>query len=497
MGIRPIALSLLGTDEGEHGVMPVRSWATVHGGSRSEQGMALLAVLLIALVVGGSSASFLWLMQQQQTRAGLRYRSAAATLLAEAGVHRALAVLEGAAPGTSAAGRRWRPAGYSETLSVGPVEGRFTVVITDENDGAAVITSTGEVSGVARRLRARVYLASPALLAALYAPGLVQLQSPPTRTFILPYGAGIGDRPWVHIAAGREVWFTRSDVLMNDLSVPFEIAPGPVDPPGDPAAGTGPHRSSPVRILLARDAELTVGRTRVHVAAQQLRAVGLYVEGALLRTERLPPLPEVDRAYFQMRAASNTANAATNAAAGKYVGNADLARKRDSLYSEIEFEQLQTYMAALIVPPRLRGVIYLRGALLLTEGQQLRIAEGSLVVEGAVYLSHNATLEITHSPLTRTLPGLVALDNSTMVVTADARLQVHGLLYATKTLAIDDRARVDVVGAVLTGDPNLSFRNSFGTVVIRYDPAVMGTPGLRLPANAPVVAWVAAWEELP
>jgi hypothetical protein len=154
-------------------------------------------------------------------------------------------------------------------------------------------------------------------------------------------------------------------------------------------------------------------------------------------------------------------------------------------------------MAALAAPPTLRGVVYLRGALLLPERQELRIADGSLIVEGAVYLDHHAALEVTHSPHTRTLPGLVALANSTIVVTENARLRVHGLLYATKTIGIDDGAQVDVVGAVLTGDPDLSFRNASGMVVIRYDPAVMGTRGLRLPANAPVVAWVAAWEELP
>ncbi len=216
-----------------------------------------------------------------------------------------------------------------------------------------------------------------------------------------------------------------------------------------------------------------------------------------LRTEHLPPLPEVNRTFFRTRAAANTASSAVNRAAGEYVGNADLARKSDSLYSETEFEQLQAYMAAVTAPPWLRGVIYLRGALLVTEGQQLRVKDGSLVVEGAVYLSRDALLEITHSPLTRTLPGLLALDNSTLVVKEHAWLRVHGLLYATKTVAIDDGARVDVVGAVLTGDPDLSFRNAFGTVAIRYDPAVMGTPGLRVAANAPAVAWVAAWQELP
>ena len=32
---------------------------------------------------------------------------------------------------------------------------------------------------------------------------------------------------------------------------------------------------------------------------------------------------------------------------------------------------------------------------------------------------------------------------------------------------------------------------------ISYDPAVLGTPGLLTPDDAPVIAWVTAWEDLP
>ncbi len=63
--------------------------------------------------------------------------------------------------------------------------------------------------------------------------------------------------------------------------------------------------------------------------------------------------------------------------------------------------------------------------------------------------------------------------------------------------AAADEARADIVGAALSADRGLSFRNVAATVVIRYDPAVLGTPGLHVAADAPVVAWVAAWEELP
>lgn len=149
------------------------------------------------------------------------------------------------------------------------------------------------------------------------------------------------------------------------------------------------------------------------------------------------------------------------------------------------------------VAPVLRGIVYLRRALMLSPREHRRTADGALVVEGAVYLNPRSALDITHSPSTRTLPGLIALDNSTMIVHETARLRVHGLVYATKALAIDDGARVDVVGAVLTGDPALSFRNASGAVVIQYDPTVMGTTGLTLRPGARVVAWVASWEDAP
>jgi hypothetical protein len=76
-------------------------------------------------------------------------------------------------------------------------------------------------------------------------------------------------------------------------------------------------------------------------------------------------------------------------------------------------------------------------------------------------------------------------------------LQVHGLVSVSRLIDVHPGARVDVVGAVLGLDPAVGFRNDRDTVVIRYDPAVLGTPGLRVPHGAPVVAWVAAWEELP
>jgi hypothetical protein len=64
-------------------------------------------------------------------------------------------------------------------------------------------------------------------------------------------------------------------------------------------------------------------------------------------------------------------------------------------------------------------------------------------------------------------------------------------------VSVRDSAQVDIVGSLLSADHDLSFWNSGSTVVIRYDPAVMGTPGLRVPDGTPMIAWIAAWEELP
>lgn len=465
----------------------------VHGSA----GMALLAVLVILLVITGSSTSFIWFMNQQQARAGSRYRSAAAMAVAEAGVHRALSILESVAPDGTSPGRLWRPFAYAETVQSGPIESRFTLSVVDEAGGGILITSTGESGSVTRRLRVRVHLAPASLLAALYGASFIRLEEPPAATFILPYGAGIGDRPWIHIAAGRGIWFATSDVSINDPHAVLEAGPGPVDAPAGATSATALPRPGPVRLLLTRGTELTLGPAQQRVDVQQLRAIGVYLEGVVLRSSALPALPEVDRSFYQAEAAANIGNAGLNEAAGRHVGDADLARKRDSLYTQRELAQLQVYLKDSGRPPRLTGVIYVKGDVVLIEGESLQIVDGVLLAEDTVHLSSGASLEVTHTAATRTLPGLVVLDNGRLEVTNGASLRVHGLVYVNGAIDVGEGARLDIIGTVLDNDPGLSFRSRAATVVIRYDPAVLGTPGLLVPPEAPVVAWVAAWEELP
>jgi hypothetical protein len=217
----------------------------------------------------------------------------------------------------------------------------------------------------------------------------------------------------------------------------------------------------------------------------------------VLHTEGLPELPEVDRAYYQGAATANTRNAGLNEAAGQYVGDGDLAHKRDSLYSRLEFGRLLAYLRTEHPQAPLQGVIYIRGGLSLSDGQRVRVMDGALITESTVYLGPGSLLEVTHSAATRTLPGIIALDRAAIVVAGDGRLRVHGLVYARRMIDVGRDARVDIVGAVLDNDPEVSFRSFAASVVIRYDPSVFGTPGLRVPDGDPVAAWIAAWEELP
>jgi hypothetical protein len=269
-----------------------------------------------------------------------------------------------------------------------------------------------------------------------------------------------------------------------------------VDPPGAAASAdaNGPER---IRLLLARDALLTIGEAHVPIEVNDLRNQGVNVQGTVIRTETLPPPPEVDRAFYQALASANTDNAAINDAAGRYFGDDALKVKRDSLYAPLQFERILAYFKSGEAPPEMRGVIYVAGGVALQDRARLRIAEGSLVAESTVLISESSTLEITHSAATRSLPSVVTLGNGALYVTEQAEVRVHGLIYANRVIDVGEGAVVDVVGGILGNDRGLSFRNLAATVVIRYDPAVLGTPGLRAPDGSPVLAWIVNWDVLP
>jgi len=145
-------------------------------------------------------------------------------------------------------------AAYGEAFSAGSLPGHFTLAVADAADGSVGITSVGEVAGATRRLRVRVVLASPALLAGLFAPSVVRLEQTGSATFILPYGAATADRPWVDLAAGRGRWFATPGVAVNNGKLPPDLAAGPIEPPGvNGSADALPPRPVP------GDADLMLG----------------------------------------------------------------------------------------------------------------------------------------------------------------------------------------------------------------------------------------------
>jgi nitroreductase/type II secretory pathway pseudopilin PulG len=465
-----------------------------------QSGMALLAVLVILMVVSTVAASLIWSMDQQQARAGNRLRAVAALAAAEAGMHRALAALESSAP-DGGLGRSWRPAAYSEEFQSGSLRGRFVFSIADQPGGAVAITSQGEIAGVTRRVRARVYLASSSMLAALYGAGLARIEKPPAQMIITTYGPIAAHQPWVHAAFGGGLAFGTTEAVINDPGAIFTVGPGPVDAPG--LAGSLSAPPEPARLVLPRGVDLSVGAERRTVSAVDLRVMGVRIDPRVVWTEPFPQAPEIDRGFMQALAAGHAGNAALNEAAGKHFGDETLMSKRDSLYTEAQFAQIQTYLQT---RPRsaavFHGAVYVTGPVVFPENQRVMILDGSLVAEGTVRLRWGASVEIVHSAASRALPGLVALQQGvagqgSLIVSQSARLRVHGLVHADGAIDVWEGARVDIVGAVASTNPDLSFRNLGGLVVIRYDPAILGTPGLLVGDDGPVIAWIASWEELP
>ncbi len=464
----------------------------LHRGAGDESGQTLLVVLIILIAVAASSTSFIWFMNQQQTRAGSRYRSAAALTVAQAGLARALAIIESTAPdGTP--GRDWRPSAHTEALATGSIEGGYTIAVQDHPEWGLLVTSEGRAGAAVRRIQARVVPAPPALLAALYASASLRLVRPPAALAIAPYGA-IAEQPWVGIAAGGEIWFASERVRLNDPAASPALPAGPLDPLG---IIDRPEIRPPLpllRVLLLKEAGVLLGEARREADADRLRAAGFAV-AEVRRVPALPPLPEPAMELYARLAEENRANALLNRAAGRFAGDHDLERKEDSRYDAAQMARLITYLNAQSRDERLRGMIYVGGRVTVPPRERLEIADGTLVAENTVKVDEEGELRVTHTARSRFLPGVIVLDPGGLVLGRGARLFAHGLVDAAQLIDLAEEAVVDVVGAIAARASGLSLRNGGASIALRYDPAVLGTYGLRVSAKDPVVAWVAAWEE--
>lgn len=460
-----------------------------------ESGHVLLAVLIMFMAISLSATSFIWFMNQQQTYAGRRYQDVAALYAAEGGIQRVLAALESASQ-DDGPGRSWRPRDYAEPFESGPLKGRFTVSVEGNGDGSLVVTSEGVVGSATRRLQARVSLASPALLAALYGASVVQFERPTATVVILPYGRTLTTERWVHVAAGEAIRFVDTGASAINAPVTFEVPVGPLEALDRTREGCRAGGLRPARLLLANDAELMVSKGLHRVDLQQLRAQGFHLDGHLIEVDRFPSPPQVDRNFYSSLAAANTANAEINRLAGQRANNRQLAQRRNSLYQPQEMIEILRYDASRRSPTTLRGLIYVAGGLELADGSRLAIVDGALVAERSIFIGEKAELTITHTPQMRTFPGLLVLDQGGLMLDEKAKLKAHGLVYVSRSLDIGQGAVVELVGALLAKDPMLSVRNDGGQILICYDQAVLGTPGLRVGADEPIIAWVSDWREV-
>jgi hypothetical protein len=182
-----------------------------------------------------------------------------------------------------------------------------------------------------------------------------------------------------------------------------------------------------IRISLPRAGIVSVGGADQTVDPIQVRAFGVPIDAITRKDSGLPDPPAVYREYFSAAASSNTDNASVNRAAGLLAGDADLAHKRDSLYSGAQFLNVVAYLAAERRAVVLRGVIYVRGIVVLSDRQELKIRDGALIAESTVHVGPAASLTIEHSAVSRTLPGLITLDLGKVSLAPEASLRVHGL----------------------------------------------------------------------
>jgi hypothetical protein len=466
-------------------------WLRVLG---NEQGQLLPMALGVMLVAGMISVIFTAYVVTSQQLAGHRYRVLAGRYMAEAGVERALWALQRGPDNWSSL------RGLAEPLEAGSLRGSFTIdAVVDRGGGLYDITSTAEVRGTRRAVRATAKLSPPVLQFALFGSRLLRFEGE-SRTYVVPDSAPSACVAEARLSSNGEIWLVNEGVAINDFDgTVLRLRDG--DQPDHALRGNGSGRPSPAdpvgQIIVPDGAALTFGSTHYHLEDPfDIPRLAVRVGAAIIDEGRPEDLPDVDRAALRSLATRNAANAELNEIVGRQMGRLGLRLKRDSVYVREEFELIVAYLA--YAPAQsLTGPVYVRGPVVIPDGASVRIRDGSLVTEGSLTLEPGSSLEVRHSPRSRLLPGVVTIgESSPLVVQQDAVLIVDGLVYAERIFDAGEGATIDIAGALIAADPLLSFRNHSATVVIRYDPAVVGTIGIRPPSSVRAVARIVAWTEV-
>lgn len=442
-----------------------------------QRGQALLMVLIIMLIIQTIVWVFLSRVSTEQRLAGGSVRGLGAFYLAEAGVQKALRMLED--------GADWSLP-HEEVLGAGT----FTVEAVESLPGGLIgVVIRGDVGGARRRLRVVSRLGPQALAYGVFAQGIAAFGGQ-SRTYVVPFRIGNGRRTG-DLAAGVEVRFDNPRTALNAFrGSRLLLREGEVVDTAllDETTASDSTRGA-LDVVLAGRAQLVSGVAHKTVGLEDLKR---QIPGLAIRRVRTrSPLaaPAVDLKAYKALAEANTANAALNGAAGLVAGESDLRGKKHSAYSVEEFEAILDYLR---LRPRqaLHGLIFVDSDVLLEEGDRLTIADGALVVEGDLDVEEHARLEVRHSQGSRALPGIVAWGEGSIQIEDNAVVIVDGLILAEWDVRV--RAGIlDVIGAVAAR--NLSVTD--GTVVVRYDSGVLATVGLKRTGKG--LAEPVSWQEIP
>ncbi|MGH2374681.1 MAG: hypothetical protein ACRDIC_14595 [bacterium] len=466
----------------------------------------MLIVLLVLFILTINAFTFVSMMHGQQAAGGARYRKTAAFYLAEAALARAVWLLENSAEPGGVGGVGWRPTDHREVYRVGALDGEVRIRIADENDGHLALTGQGEVASTVREIRMVARLTPGALRYPLFSRGAVWLDGE-ARTYLVPLqpGARPCERPGGHLAAGGEIWVRDQRVRLNALeSIALDLTSGTVRDHelfGFPAA---PHPADPAFVDAIGSLTLLDGAP-VHVRDGRKRvtdpsSLSSFVPGTYVRSFRTGDridLPAVDFEHYRALAARNRENAALHKALG-WEG------KEGSVYTAGEIGRILDHLNDPYARvTALRGVVYMVGNLTLASGQRLAIDNGALIVDGSLVLQSKARLQVRQGdtagrpPGAERLPGVVTRGGGVILIGPNAKFATEGLVFASGTFDVHRDAFVDIAGSLLAAGPGVGFRNGGGTVVIRYDPAVMRTAGIRLADGARGVAVAPiSWQEV-
>lgn len=448
---------------------------------RSQRGQAVLVVLAVMLALQLVAWVFLARMHASLRLAGGSTRGLAALYAAEGGMQAVLHALE--------AGRLDPRAGAwpVEDATIGA--GTFAVEAVEPlADGVLSIVVRGEAGGAQRRVKVLATVGPETLAYGVFAQASLRLGAD-SRTYVIPVRTGTeGCRRLGDLAAGAEIRVDGPRVALNAFSGRrLTLREGEVAD-SDLVAAAGPEGGL-VDLVLPDGARLFSGTRHAVVGLYELRAEVVDLGVRAVRACAPPGAPAVDPAYYRRLAEANTANAAVNAAAGRSGLAPGLRDKTHSHYSAEEFDAV---LEALREQPAaaLQGVVVVDGDVFLPEGRGLTVVNGALIVHGDIALAPGASLRVEHGEGAHGLAGVVAWGTGMLQIDEGARLHADGLVLSHGDLFVLG-ATLDVKGAVAA--KNVVTRG--GTTVIRYDPRVLATAGLRSAGRR--LARIVSWQELP